>query len=115
MSILPNQNPDHAELSRLARDDPEAFEAVRQQLIGDLIHRAPEKIQRRLEGLQFRVDHIRRRSRNSLGATVKIYQMMWHSFMTLRHELMTFREPAARPQRTAQVLEFRPRKHAHVS
>lgn len=106
----PDQNPDHAALSQLARDDPAAFEVVRQQLIGDLIGRAPEPIKRRLEGLQFRLDHVRRRSRTSLGATVKIYQMMWQSFMTLRHELINFRAPVTRQHGNAQVIEFRPRK-----
>lgn len=106
----PNQNPDHAALSQLARDDPAAFEAVRQQLIGDLIGRAPEPVKKRLEGLQFRLEHVRRRSRSSLGATVKIYQMMWQSFMSLRDEMIHFRAPAARPQRNAEVIEFRPRK-----
>lgn len=109
MSHCPRENPDHDSLSQLAKEDPQAFEDLRQQLVGELIERAPEALKPRLEGLQFRIDAIRRRSGSSLGATVKIYQLMWQSFMQLRNELMTFREPAA-PRQSAQVLNFRPRK-----
>lgn len=109
MSHSPRENPDHDSLSQLAKEDPQAFEDLRQQLVGELIERAPEALKPRLEGLQFRIDVIRRRSGNSLGATVKIYQLMWQSFLQLRHELMTFREPSA-PRQSAQVLNFRPRK-----
>lgn len=108
---LSHENPDHDALSTLARDDPEAFENLRQKLVGDLIDRAPDAIKRRLQGLQFRIDHIHRRSGNSLGATVKIYRMMWQSFLRLHDELTNFREPVEPPRRSAQVLDFRPRKH----
>ena len=114
MSMPPyarNENPDHELLSNLAREDPEAFEKLRQALVGELIERAPEPIQRRLRGVQFKVDIIRLRSSNSLGATVKIYQMMWRSFLQLRHELTTFRTSSDGPRQTARILDFRPRKH----
>lgn len=104
------QNPDHESLSQLARDDPAAFEALRVELIHDLIDHAPDTVRRRLEGLQFRLDAIHRNASNPLGATVKVYQMMWRSFLQLRHELVTFREPVEAPQRNAQILDFRPRK-----
>lgn len=110
MTLSAHENPDHDELSRLARDDPEAFEALRKQLISQLIERAPRHLQRRLEGVQFRVDAVRARSRNALGATVKVYQLMWGSFLGLREELITLREPLRAPQCKAQVLDFRPRR-----
>jgi len=106
------QNPDHESLSVLARDDPEAFEDLRRKLVGELIERAPEATKLRLRGLQFRLDYIHRRSGNPLGATVKIYQLMWQSFLRLHDELTTFRGPVEAPRRSAQVLDFRPRKHA---
>lgn len=111
MSDFLHQNPDHEALSTLARENPEAFETLRQELVGELIERAPETTKRRLQGLQFRIDVIHRRSTNSLGATVKIYKMMWQSFLRLHHELTTFREPLEAPRQSAQILEFRPRKH----
>lgn len=107
-------NPDHEALARLAREDPTAFEALRTELIHELIERAPEHLRRRLECVQFRVDAVRRRSRNALGTTVKVYQMMWSSFLGLRDELCNFRQPAKPVGKTAKVLDFRPRK-AHPS
>jgi hypothetical protein len=111
MADLSRENPDHEALSTLARDDPEAFEDLRRKLVGDLIDRAPEATKRRLQGLQFRIDAIHRCSSNSLGATVKIYHLMWQSFLRLHEELTRFREPVEAPRRSAQVLDFRSRKH----
>lgn len=111
MPELSRENPDHETLSELARDDPEAFEDLRRKLVGELIERAPEATKRRLRGLQFRIDDIHRRSSNSLGATVKIYRMMWQSFLRLHDELTNFSEPVETPRHSAQVLDFRPRKH----
>lgn len=111
MPDLSRENPDHEALSELARDDPEAFEDLRQKLVGELIERAPEATKLRLRGLQFRLDYIHRRAGNSLGATVKIYHLMWQSFLRLHQELTTFREPLDAPRHSAQVLDFRPRKH----
>lgn len=114
MSRFPCQNPDHEALSRLAREDPQAFEELRQQLVGDLIGRAPAALQPRLHGLQFRIDAIRHRAGHPLGATVKIYQLMWQSFMQLHHELTVFRAPVAAPRQSARVFEFRPKKQLSV-
>lgn len=111
MPDLSRENPDHEALSTLARNDPEAFEDLRRKLVGELIERAPEATKLRLQGLQFRIDDIHRRSSNSLGATVKIYHLMWQSFLRLHDELTNFRAPLAAPPHSAQVLEFRPRKH----
>lgn len=106
-----HENPDHAELSRLAKEDPEAFERLRQELIDGIIESAPDVTRHRLEGLQFRIDYIHRRSKNALSATVKIYQMMWCSFLDLRQELNVYREPVAPKRQTARIIEFRPRKN----
>ena len=35
MSDCSHRNPDHDSLSQLAKDDPVAFEALRQELIGE--------------------------------------------------------------------------------
>ena len=111
MAEFLHQNPDHETLSLLARENPEAFENLRQQLVDELIGRAPDLLKRRLLGLQFRIDVVRRRSKNPLGATVKIYHMMWDSFLNLHNELTTFHDPVRVTQGNAQVLNFRPRKH----
>lgn len=119
---LPLALPSHDDLSRLAREDPSAFEALRHALIERLIADAPERMQARLRGLQFRVDCLRRLSRSPLGATVRIYELMWDSFLDLN---ASFQAPiggeirplpgggaaaTAKPPATdAQILEFRPR------
>lgn len=110
MSHPSRENPDHESLSQLAKEDPQAFEDLRRKLVGELIDQAPAALKPRLLGLQFRIDGIRRLSGNSLGATVKIYQLMWQSFLQLRQELTTFRAPVGPPRQNAQVLDFRPKK-----
>lgn len=92
-----DRNPDHELLVRLARNDPDGFNALRDELIEQLIARAPEHIARRLRGLQFRIDQVRQLAHTPLNATIKVSQMMWSSFYTLKDELssgITVRAPA---------------------
>lgn len=116
--------PSHEELSRLARDDPEAYEALRRKVVDEFIERAPERLKSRLCGIQFQVDSVRRLSRSSaLGATVRVYQLMWKSFQQLnevwqdfvplekgfvdrRSSSMTVRYA---PKQDAKIIAFRPR------
>lgn len=114
--------PSHETLSRLACDDPQAFEALRDELIARCISNAPERIQPRLYGIQFRVDAIRRLSRTPLGALVKTQAMMWDSFLRMDAELQDFvrsagnhaaacRKPTGLshvPAGSARIIEFRP-------
>ena len=115
--------PSYEILSKLACDDPQAFEALRDELVARCIRNAPERIRPRLYGIQFRVDSIRRLSRTPLAALVKIQAMMWSSFLRMDEELQRFAgtagnyAPASRKQAglqsvpvgSARVIEFRPR------
>lgn len=101
--------PDHEFLARLAREDPDAYEALRHRLVNELIEHAPEHAQRRLRGLQFRIDGLRRLARTPLGATVKIYSLMWGSFLTLNQELSGFHSDPPLTEKSATILEFPPR------
>ncbi len=115
--------PSHEILSKLACDDPQAFEALREELVACFIGEAPERIRPRLCGIQFRVDAIRRLSRTPLGALVKLQAMMWSSFLRMDEELQCFAESAgnrswARSKqfglgrvspKSARIIEFRPR------
>lgn len=88
MSTLPlRENPDHEFLAALARDDPESFERLRQELIDQMIGRAPTRMRRRLVGLQFTIDQVRRLAHTPLGATVRLSSLMWSSFLRLNDEL----------------------------
>jgi len=85
-SGLPSQN----ELIQLAREDPQAFEALRSELIESTIRRAPERMQLRLRQLQFRIDGIRRLARTPLGALLKMQALMWESFLRMDEALQNF-------------------------
>jgi hypothetical protein len=104
--------------SDLARNDPEAFEARRRESIAALIDSAPAEHRRRLEGLQFRIDLERTRSRHPFGACVRLSNLMWKSLLEMQsaledlqaqlteHGRLTTREPPA----TAEVVPF-PRRN----
>ncbi|MCW8908847.1 MAG: DUF3135 domain-containing protein [Sedimenticola sp.] len=67
---------DFDEWLRLAKEDPDAFEARRDQLLREAIDQAPLHFRKKLHGLQFQVDMIRERSSHPLGACVRISNLM---------------------------------------
>ena len=115
--------PSYQTLAKLASDDPQAFEALRSELIENCITQAPERIQLRLRQIQFRLDGIRRLSRSPLGALLKIQALMWDSFLLMDRELQRFVRPSKNGShysddemclnsccgQSAQIIEFRPR------
>ncbi len=64
-------------LTRLAAEDPEAFERERRRLVDELIQGAPTEQQGRLRGLQWRVDTVREHAATPLAACLRISSMMW--------------------------------------
>ena len=119
----PLELPSHEVLSQLAQDDPQAYETLRREVIEGFIDSAPEGIKFRLRGIQFRVDSVRRLSRSTLGSTLRVYTLMWESFLRLNdgwQDLLRMTNggktasghaPAADfvPKAGARVIEFRPR------
>lgn len=77
MSISTNAEFDFDEWAKLAKEDPDAFENKRQQMIQDVIDKSSPKIRRRMEGLQWQIDQIRATSTNPMASCLKISQMMW--------------------------------------
>lgn len=73
--------------AHLAEHDKDEFERRRQAAIENLIASAPASSQRRLRGLQFRIDMERRRAGTPLGACVRISEMMWDSVFELNEAL----------------------------
>jgi len=65
------------EWAALASTDPDEFEQRRQVCIEQFINRYPLSRQRRLRGLQFRIDMERKKARTPLGACIKLSSMMW--------------------------------------
>jgi len=72
---------DFDEWSLLAKTDPSAFEARRLALIEDYLGQFPLPEQRRLRGLQFRIDMERRRAHTPMAACLKLSAMMWDSLL----------------------------------
>lgn len=63
----------------LCKKDPDGFEKKRQELIQSAIDDAPERMHRRLNGLQWRIDRERELAKNPLDGCIKVYQMMMDS------------------------------------
>ena len=81
MSDFPNFD----QLVKLAKENPDELEKIRQQEVERLISKAPESYRQRLRGLQFQIDAQRRLHQDSpIGACIKISQMMHKSFAELR-------------------------------
>ncbi len=96
-------------LVELARKDPAAFEALRQDLIEGFISKAGPAQQRRLRCLQWRVDLERKRASNPMAACVRLNQMMWDSFAGengLRDAINDLHARKPRPEKQACVIAF---------
>ena len=66
--------------SKLAKDNPQAFEEQRKAIIDEYISDVPNAVQRdRLERLQWRVEKERELAKSPMDATIRIYDMMWDS------------------------------------
>lgn len=106
---------DFTHWSELARNDPDAFEARRREVIREAIdHAAPDKRQR-LHGLQWRIDRMRELAASPLSACVQMSQMMWESLMGEHGLLETLQQPLAAgsrpgPREPAKVIPL-PRRH----
>lgn len=98
--------------ARLARKDPEAFEAARQRVIESAIARALPARRPRLRGLQWRLDQVRRTAPNPMQACIRMNALLWNSVCDddgLLARLQRLRAPGdARPRRkSAEILLFR--------
>lgn len=103
----------------LAEHDPENFEATRRQCIDEFISRAPEAQQRRLRGLQWQIDQVRKLATNPMASCLAISNMMWDSLHRLnqhQQELLQVTPERITPRQTppraaAKVLAF-PARHS---
>lgn len=107
---------DFDEWMRLAKTDPEAFDARRREMIEALINKAPERIRQRLTSFQWRIDMERARCENPLQAAIKLSNMMWELVYGDRGFLWSLRQltepdPVAGPEAaSATVLPLKPRR-----
>lgn len=66
---------------QLARDDPDAFEALRRTYINSYISQAStDMVRTRLSRLQWRIDRERELSATPMAACIRLNAMMWDSF-----------------------------------
>ncbi|MAD45860.1 MAG: hypothetical protein CMI02_06875 [Oceanospirillaceae bacterium] len=100
--------PSFEELRNLAEKNPEKLETLRQTLIEDTIAGAPDEIQRRLRGLQFRIDAERRLASNPMSACIRISALMNDRLHSLMEALNTPSDElsAQRRENTASIISF---------
>ena len=79
--------------SKMAQEEPEKFELMRQQLIDDLIAQAPEHFKPRMIGLQWQVDQVRKKASNPMAACLRISQKMWNNVVGENGLLNALQEP----------------------
>ncbi len=86
---------DFDEWAALADGSPELFERKRNELIRETIEQAPECCKKRLHGLQFQVDMVRRVSRHPMGSCVRISRMMMDSLVNGAELIEAERQPGS--------------------
>jgi len=84
--------PDFDTLKELAANEPSRLDAILEQQIEQLMARASPDQQRRLRGLQFKIDVQRQLAKNNLDSCIRIANMMRESFYLMRSEMIQFRE-----------------------
>lgn len=99
--------------SRLARENPDAFEAARRAVIEEFLTSTPAHSRNRLRGLQWRIDTIRMRSSNPMAACLDIYAMMWDKLAGengMIETLQALEKPhlLCKDRPAAQIIAFRP-------
>lgn len=101
---------DFEEWKTLAETDPAAFEVRRQQELDALITAAPSHRQRRLRGLQWRINIERSRHKDPRVSCEKAFEMMWQSVYSEHGLLQALNslpgDNQALPRKQAQILAF---------
>lgn len=101
-------------LKALADEDPDALETLRNQLVAEVIERAPSHQRAQLQGLQFVLDMERRRAKNPMQCCIRMSQLMHERVDRLRECLretlyydgLTTVGPQAERGHNAVILEF---------
>ena len=75
---------DFDEWAELNKKDPEAFEEKRVEWLTNCVIEAPQKYQKRLNGLMFHINTIRRLEKNPMQTCLKISSMMMDSLNDMR-------------------------------
>ncbi len=112
--------PDFDKLLEMARQRPDELEALREQMVENVISSARTEYRHRLRGLQFRIDMTRAKSKTPLAACLRISELMHKSFSELHfylnepmetHELRQSRQEV--PATVVNLQEYRERRSAN--
>jgi len=76
----------------LARENPQEFERQRSILLDEVIQRRPDI--KWAKAFQSHIDMERRKARTPLGCCVRLYSMMWDSFLKLDEQFQGFMHEA---------------------
>lgn len=91
---MASQLPSFDVLMELAQNDPEKLEEIRHRLSQEILDDATPAIRQKLEGLNFRINMERQRSKNPLQSCIRITALMHDSFDKMREELDVLVGPA---------------------
>jgi hypothetical protein len=96
--------------AKLASTDPQKFEQLRQDKISATIAKATSQRQKRLRGLQWRIDLIREQHKDSAtAACLAISGLMWETFERLAEVLQSQTEnglSASTPPMQVNIIPF---------
>jgi len=84
---------DFDQWASIAKQDPEQFEQMRQQLIDELLEQTPDHLKQRMEALQWQIDHIRNQADSPMDACLNISQKMMDSILGENGLLDALNEP----------------------
>lgn len=104
---------DFEEWAQLAKQDQAAFERKRAATIKQAIEDSAnsERERRMLNGLQFRVDMVRRKHKHALGACIEISDMLFEHFYQLANldlDEIARESNAETQKKPCQVIPFKP-------
>jgi len=80
------------ELIKMAKENPEKLDALQKSESQKIIDRASPKNKVKLEGIQFKIDMIKRKNKdNNIKTAMALNHLMWESFEKMNEELKVFR------------------------
>lgn len=107
--------PNFETLVDMAQNNPDELEQLRHDMAQKIIDAAPERIRRRLTGLQFQIDAQRKLAKNPMAACINISMMMHDSFEELRNALNHFTGHMSEQEQPQMPLQHRQQQEKGVS
>ena len=88
------------ELIKMAKEDPEALDALQKRESQKIIDNAAPENKVKLEGIQFKVDMIKRKNKDKHTKThLEVSDMMWEAFYEMNEGLQAFKTEQEAPKK----------------